>query len=76
MFNAIFFDRDGIVNNSILTKEGQRPPWNKGEIVISEEFINLKNEYSKKYKIFIVSNQPDFIRGNISKQKLLNVNSE
>jgi len=76
MFNAIFFDRDGIVNNSILTKEGYRPPWNKDEIVISEEFINLKNEYSKKYKIFIVSNQPDFIRGNISKQKLLNVNSE
>ncbi len=76
MFKAIFFDRDGVVNKSILTKKRQRPPWSKDEIVINEDFINLKKEYSKKYKIFIVSNQPDFIRGNISKQILLNVNSE
>ena len=76
MYKAIFFDRDGVVNAPIVKKGKQRPPWSKEEVLINKNFVNLKNYYSDYFKIFIVTNQPDYKRGLVTKKQLIDVNLE
>ena len=42
MYKAIFFDRDGVVNEPLVKKGKQRPPWSKEEVLINKNFVNLK----------------------------------
>ena len=76
MYKAIFFDRDVLVNEPLFKKGKQRPPWSKEEVLINKNFVNLKNYYSSNFKIFIVTNQPDYKRGLVTKKQLIDVNLE
>ncbi len=76
MYKAIFFDRDGIVNASIVKNGKPRPPWNIDEVLVDKNFIDLKNYFADYFKIFIVSNQPDSKRGFVTKKQLIDVNRE
>ncbi len=57
---AIFFDRDGILNKSIVLKGKPKAPTRFKDFKIYKNlkkyFINLK----KNYLIYVVTNQPDF----------------
>ena len=57
---AIFFDRDGVLNKSIVVKGKPKAPTRLKDFKI---YKNLKKYFSiikKEYLIYVVTNQPDF----------------
>jgi D-glycero-D-manno-heptose 1,7-bisphosphate phosphatase len=72
---AIFFDRDGVVNEVIET-EGFRGPRNISEIVIENRIADVL-ELSKKANFLnvVVTNQPDVSRGYLSLENLQQVHN-
>ena len=75
MRSGIFFDRDGIINELVVEQGKTRPPWKKNEINIVEEVVNLVNKLKETYLVFVISNQPDYARGHVSKKDLIDINS-
>jgi len=57
---AIFFDRDGVLNKSIVIRGKPKAPTRLKDFKIYKNlekyFINLK----KEYLIYVITNQPDF----------------
>ena len=57
---AIFFDRDGVLNKSLIIKGKPKAPAKFKDFKIYKNlgkyFINLK----KEYLIYVITNQPDF----------------
>jgi len=71
MNRAIFFDRDGVLNELVPRNGGYFSPQNKGQFVI----IKNVNKIIKKLKndgfiTIVVSNQPDISRGLLSENEL------
>ncbi len=64
--NAIFLDRDWTLNKGIIKENEKnfklRPPHNDNEFQIFED-ITILNSFTDKYKLFIVTNQPDIKKG-------------
>ena len=78
---AIFFDRDGVLNNNIFYKKyGQfEAPLSKKDLIINPK-INFIKKLNKKYLIFVITNQPSaakkkttFIKLEETKSKFLNI---
>jgi histidinol-phosphate phosphatase family protein len=78
---AIFFDRDGVLNNNIFYKKyGQfEAPLLKKDLIINPK-INFIKKLNKKYLIFVITNQPaaakkktTFIKLEETKNKFLNI---
>jgi histidinol-phosphate phosphatase family protein len=78
---AIFFDRDGVLNNNIFYKKyGQfEAPLSKKDLIINPK-INFIKKLNKKYLIFVITNQPaaakkktNFIKLEEKKSKFLNI---
>jgi len=78
---AIFFDRDGVLNNNIFYKKyGQfEAPLSKKDLIINPK-INFIKKLNKKYLIFVITNQPaaakkktTFIKLEETKNKFLNI---
>jgi len=78
---AIFFDRDGVLNNNIFYKKyGQfEAPLSKKNLIINQK-INFIKKLNKKYLIFVITNQPaaakkktTFIKLEETKSKFLNI---
>ena len=78
---AIFFDRDGVLNNNIFYKKyGQfEAPLSKKDLIINPK-INFIKKLNKKYLIFVITNQPSaaknkttFIKLEEIKSKFLNI---
>jgi histidinol phosphatase-like enzyme len=78
---AIFFDRDGVLNNNIFYKKyGQfEAPLSKKDLIINPK-INFIKKLNKKYLIFVITNQPSaakkkttFIKLEGTKSKFLNI---
>jgi len=68
---AIFLDRDGVINKVILRDGKPNSPRTLEEFVFNDgikEVVYIMKELG--YKVFIVSNQPDFARGEISQDTL------
>ena len=67
---AIFFDRDGVLNRSIVIKGKPKAPTKLKNFKIYKNlekyFINLK----KEYLIYVITNQPDFYKK--KKKKIIN----
>ena len=75
MSRAIFLDRDGVVNKSIIKNGKPYPPPNIGELEIYTKFKFTINEIKKKnYLVFIITNQPDVGRGTISRKEVKRIN--
>lgn len=71
---AVFFDRDGTLNEMVFNPDtGEyEPPKNEYDLVIlSGVFDSLKEIQKAGFKLFLVSNQPDYAKG---KNSLKNIN--
>ncbi len=73
---AIFFDRDGTLIKTFISKKNKPIAIKK-----IKDFRLLKNtkkvvkKLSNKYKIFVITNQPDVARGKNLKKNVININN-
>jgi D-glycero-D-manno-heptose 1,7-bisphosphate phosphatase len=73
---AIFLDRDGVLNRSILLEGVPRPPSGIGDVEILEgvvEAIQILKNHS--YVPVVVTNQPDVARGTTTQSYVEAINS-
>lgn len=68
---AVFFDRDGVINELVDRGDRSTAPWNIGEF----KFLpNVKKAVdivkAMGYKVYVVTNQPDVYDGRMSKDTL------
>ena len=74
---AFFFDRDGVLNKSIITNSKPFAPKNMNDFIIYDEALDVLNYIkSKNYLIFVVTNQPDVGNGFISKSLVEKMNKK
>jgi D-glycero-D-manno-heptose 1,7-bisphosphate phosphatase len=71
MVGAIFFDRDGVINELVWHDNELGSPRYISEIKIRPGIIDALTILRSKYLIFMISNQPDACKGNISYNNLL-----
>jgi D-glycero-D-manno-heptose 1,7-bisphosphate phosphatase len=73
---AFFFDRDGILNKSIIKNQKPYSPRFPNELKLNHKFLPFIKELKKKnYIIIVVTNQPDIKRGKLTKYSLKIINS-
>jgi len=73
---AFFFDRDGILNKPIVKNFKPYSPRHLKELYLNFELIEfIKKLKQKKFKIIVVTNQPDIKYGKLSMYTLKNINS-
>lgn len=73
MKNALFLDRDGVLNHLVCN----RPPWLLSEIKIFKEAYEIvKLAKIRDYVPIVISNQPDAGRGSITYSKLDLINKK
>lgn len=79
MDKAIFLDRDGVINKmnyNFNTKEYE-PPFNKIDFCIYNGVLeSIKKLQDNEFKLFLVTNQPDFAKGKTSLENLSEVHNE
>ena len=72
---AFFFDRDGILNRSIIKKQKPYSPRFPYELKLNHELLPFIKELKKKnFIIIVVTNQPDVKRGKLTKYSLKIIN--
>jgi D-glycero-D-manno-heptose 1,7-bisphosphate phosphatase len=73
---AIFLDRDGILDNSIVRNGKPYPPSSASEVElprgITDALVQLKN---LEFLLIVVTNQPDVVRGTTSMEKVEQINN-
>ena len=73
--SALFLDRDGVVNYTIVKNNKPFPPLSIEELEIIPEIKQsiqfAKNNYMK---VFVITNQPDVSRGLVTKNVIENIN--
>ena len=73
---AFFFDRDGILNKSIVKNRKPYSPRFPRELILNREILSFIKKLKKKgFLIFVVSNQPDMKNGKLSNYSLKVMNS-
>ena len=73
MNKAIFFDRDGVINEEIFNKELNQwtAPHNINQVKIKLTTLKfLKNLSKRNFIFFVISNQPDYAKGNTTMKNL------
>ena len=79
MNTAVFLDRDGVINYPVLnlkTNEYEAPA-NKDDLKLVPEVIEvLKELQGLDYKLFLVSNQPDYAKGKTTLENLRSVHNK
>ena len=79
MDKAIFLDRDGVINHPVLnpkTNEYEAPFKESDFTLINGVIPSLKTLLGLKYKLFLVSNQPDCAKGKTTLEDLLLVHKK
>lgn len=75
MNSAIFLDRDGVINYSIMHDNKPYAPLNLSELKIIPEIKFVIDFFKqKKFKVFVITNQPDVARGKVSKDEVEKIN--
>lgn len=62
---AIFFDRDGILNNVIIKNNKPYSPLSLKNFKIKKKLKKKVKILKKEYLLFVVTNQPEVSRGNL-----------
>jgi D-glycero-D-manno-heptose 1,7-bisphosphate phosphatase len=71
MNRAVFFDRDGVINKVILRDGKPYSPRKLEEFILNEGIGEAVDRLrGRGFKVFIVSNQPDVTRGEITQSLL------
>lgn len=61
---AVFLDRDGVINHTVLRRGAQRAPQDLSEWAWSEGVHDTLRALSARgYLLFVCTNQPDVVRG-------------
>ncbi len=79
MNKAIFLDRDGVINELIYNslRNEYEPPHNVKDLQISEFAVNtLQLFQTNGFKLFLISNQPDYAKGKTSLKNLIQIHNE
>ncbi|MDZ4713417.1 MAG: HAD-IIIA family hydrolase [bacterium] len=79
MNKAIFLDRDGLINEMQYNEERKEfePAYIKDDLRIYDGVIETLRDFQDNgYKLFIVSNQPDYAKGKTSMESLKEVHDE
>lgn len=64
MIKNIFLDRDGIINEIVMRDGIITSPRSLDEFKFRDDFVNFYEKIkNKKFNLFIVSNQPEIVRG-------------
>ena len=66
MIKAVFFDRDGVLNQEIYRKKLKKwsAPHNHKEVKINKSTLKtLKILKTRGFLLFVISNQPDYAIG-------------
>ena len=72
---AIFFDRDGVLIEAPVIGGMPKSSQKLCEISLCENILNFCNQYKRKYKLIMITNQPDVTRGINTKENILEINS-
>ena len=76
MNSAIFLDRDGVVNYSIIRDNKPYAPLNLSELKIIPEIKRVIDFFKlKQFNIFVITNQPDVARGKANKDEIEKINA-
>ncbi len=73
MVRAVFFDRDGTINHLVWHNNELGAPRSVEEIELVSNVEEVIKIIRKNYLIFVVSNQPDAAKGNISYDEMMEV---
>lgn len=72
---ALFLDRDGVINYSVIKNKKPFPPLSIKELKIIPEIKEvIQFAKDKEMKVFIVTNQPDVARGLTTKEAIEEIN--
>lgn len=73
---AVFLDRDGVINQSIVKKGKPFPPSSLAEVKIIDGVAEaLANLRQAGFLLMVVTNQPDVARGTIANSAVEEINS-
>jgi D-glycero-D-manno-heptose 1,7-bisphosphate phosphatase len=76
MKKAVFLDRDGVVNESLVVDGIPRPPKSIADVVIIEGVIQgIELLVSHGFVPVVVTNQPDVARGSATRSQINGINS-
>jgi D-glycero-D-manno-heptose 1,7-bisphosphate phosphatase len=76
MNSAIFLDRDGVVNYSIIREKKPYAPICLDELKIIPEIKSVIDFFKKrKFMVFVITNQPDVARGKVTKDEVEKINA-
>ena len=73
--SAIFFDRDGILIKTKIVNQNPVAIKSAKEMILNKGIIDICKKISKKYHLFMVTNQPDVSRGINTKKNVKEINS-
>lgn len=76
MKNAIFFDRDGTIIKTFVKKNKPIAIKTIKDLSLIKGVPFVLNKLKAKYKIFVITNQPDVARGNNKKKNVIEINKE
>lgn len=79
MNRAIFFDRDGVINDEIFRRKLNKwtAPHKVNEIKIKKNTLNILKKLKKKnFLFFVISNQPDYALGLTNLRNLHSVHTK
>jgi D-glycero-D-manno-heptose 1,7-bisphosphate phosphatase len=76
MNSAIFLDRDGVINYSIMRDNKPYAPLNLSELKIIPGIKRVIDFFKlKQFKVFVITNQPDVARGKVTKDEVEKINA-
>lgn len=79
MTKAVFLDRDGVINKPVFnpkTSEYEAPHREADLILFPDAIESLKELQNMEFKLFLVSNQPDYAKGKTSLENLHSVHKK
>jgi len=73
---AIFLDRDGVLNQSVVREGKPYPPANAAEVVVLPGVAGALHKLKQAgYLLIVVSNQPDVARGTTTREAVEAINA-